>query len=303
MLDRIIDKFVSNQFDVVIGINSDDIFDVARQQVVKRIYSSRSFFASNPVVIIADPFLFVKDDVLYLFYEEQVGFSGKGIIKVISTIDMAHWTKPKVVLSEPFHLSYPNVFEVDGVKYMMPETGSQLSIRLYCATGRLDEWRHIGTLAEGEAFVDSSVVRVADCYYLFTTVRRASGDELWLYSSDSFPGRWEKHPCSPIRKGDGVRCAGPVFASGDSMYRPAQRHDGYYGSGVDIFRIDTITPDRYEETLFREKIIPCSDKCYKAGGHHINSVGFNGKTIVATDCVVRRMKFFEICKRIIGKLK
>ena len=39
-----------------------------------------------------------------------------------------------IVLAEPFHLSYPYVFEWQGSHYMIPESGAAKSVRLYRAS-------------------------------------------------------------------------------------------------------------------------------------------------------------------------
>lgn len=59
----------------------------------------------------ADPFLFVRDDRLYLFYESQVADD-------FGRIDCAEIDGHRIrhlgtVLAEPFHLSYPSAF-ADG---------------------------------------------------------------------------------------------------------------------------------------------------------------------------------------------
>ena len=59
-----------------------------------------------------------------------------------STIDLKHWTKPLVVLKEKFHLSFPWVFTDAGKVYMVPETGTDGSIRVYEATDdTLTRWK------------------------------------------------------------------------------------------------------------------------------------------------------------------
>ena len=60
----------------------------------------------KPVLFQADPFLFVNNNELFLFYELQYGFDPAKIV-MIKTADLKTWTEPIVVLSEPFHLSFP----------------------------------------------------------------------------------------------------------------------------------------------------------------------------------------------------
>ena len=119
-----ISKFQTPVFNICVGIlEEESMFNLDDLKIVKSILSSKNFIDLNPIVIEADPFLFVKDDTLYLFYEEQRGNKGKGILKMTSTQDLKTWTTDVVILEELFHLSYPNVFEYDGRIYMMPESG------------------------------------------------------------------------------------------------------------------------------------------------------------------------------------
>ena len=78
----------------------------------------------------------MKDNELYLFYELQ-HWDDPGCIAMIKTKDLKVWSKPQMVLKEPFHLSFPFVFEDQGVIYMIPESQEDDSIRLYCANDDL----------------------------------------------------------------------------------------------------------------------------------------------------------------------
>ena len=62
------------------------------------------------------------------------------------------------VLTEPFHLSYPNVFEYSGSVYMIPETGHNKDIRLYKAVQFPDKWTLVKSFWVGANFVDTSFV-------------------------------------------------------------------------------------------------------------------------------------------------
>ena len=86
------------QFSTIISIAVNDVFDIESHKIIKRIHSTRNPFGLHPTVIVADPFLFVHKNELYLFYEEQVDLKGKGVIKMIRTSDLEKWDKPKLVL-------------------------------------------------------------------------------------------------------------------------------------------------------------------------------------------------------------
>lgn len=128
--------------------NEDDVLDIKKGKGIFTVPCVPSKIAWNPTIIVADPFLFVKNEKLYLFYESK-GFFSPGVIMMTSTVDLKNWSKPVVVLKESFHLSYPWVFEEEGKIYMIPETGSDKSIRLYEAVNDdLTEFRLVKKLLE-----------------------------------------------------------------------------------------------------------------------------------------------------------
>ena len=57
----------------------------------------------------------------------------RGEIAHATSRDGAAWTYRSVVLREPFHLSYPQVFEWDGAIYMVPESRQDAAVHLYVA--------------------------------------------------------------------------------------------------------------------------------------------------------------------------
>ena len=66
----------------------------------------------KPLLTQADPFLLVKDDVLYLFFEKlYAGIKEKGHLAMVKTTDLRNWSDPVDVLTLPCHLSFPFVFE------------------------------------------------------------------------------------------------------------------------------------------------------------------------------------------------
>lgn len=289
------------QFSTIISIAEDDLFSIEKYKTLKQINSSKNPLSLHPVVIVADPFLFVYKDELHLFYEEQIDLQGKGIIKMTITKDLKEWTEPITVLAEPFHLSYPNVFEIDNQIYMMPETGHGHFIRLYKPNADLTQWTYNKTILEGKHYVDSCILKKENYYYLFTTVYSNPGYQLMLYYSTTLDGNWQEHPQSPIANDtDTARCAGAVFYQNEQLYRPSQLTAQKYGEGVVIYEIETLNTEVYQEKKIQQ-LIPNNQKEYRLGGHHFNHVNWNGKQIVATDALELRFDFWEMIRRITNK--
>ena len=70
----------------------------------------------------ADPHVFFRDDIYYIFIEEYLYKTKKAHISLIEMQQSGNYSDPVKVLEEPFHLSYPHVFEHEGILYMIPET-------------------------------------------------------------------------------------------------------------------------------------------------------------------------------------
>jgi len=288
----------------------EDIFNIRNGMSVFSVPCVPKSLVWNPTIIVADPFLFVKDGKLFLFYESKDFFS-PGVIMMTSTTDLKAWTKPVVVLKEPFHLSYPWVFEEEGKIYMIPETGSDKSIRLYeAANDELTEFQLVKKLliqpqnrVVTMGYGDSSIYKKNGKYYLMTMLQEEEPvNVLELYVSDRLEGPYQPHPCSPIARDNKIgRDAGCWLELGGKLLRFSQDCVQRYGDNVNVSEITKLSPTEYEEKLVQETIIPTDVDFYQEGGHQINAVFFKGKWIVATDAkeyhsmllwrIVRKIQF------------
>lgn len=252
----------------------------------------------------------MKDDTLFLFYESKKLFS-PGVIKMTCTKDLCNWSKPKIVLREPFHLSYPFVFEDNGKIYMIPETGTNNNVRLYAADNNdLTNFYFVRKLLEQPFsgsitinYADSSILKHEGEYYLFTTVQYKGINHLELYISESLFGEFSKHPKSPICCGNLYgRNAGSIILMNDTYYRVAQDCVHRYGDNISVHHITKLTPEDYKEEIIFEKIYKPEvlDGFYKEGGHQFNVTSFRGRMIIATDA---KEYICFLLPRIIGKIR
>ncbi|MBD5531490.1 MAG: hypothetical protein HDQ98_04700 [Lachnospiraceae bacterium] len=182
----------------------------------------------------ADPFLIGKDGKSYLFYETAGPVTGKGKIACLA-LDDAH-AKPRIVLKEPFHLSYPYVFFCAGQYYMMPESRQNHKVMLYRAKQFPWEWEPCRELL-GEDAVDSTLFECGGSRYLFTY--RDGALEIYECETDA-QGLPEKALLlERLSKSKRARPAGALIREGDRYYRPAQLCENFYGEAVLINEIDT----------------------------------------------------------------
>lgn len=258
----------------------------------------------------ADPFLFIKDELVYLFYEQEIyndsdPGSPKSTICAKRTADLVHWDSLGPVLKEQCHLSFPFVFEYDGNQYMIPETRELESVNLYRAKNFPYDWEKIESLLVGDKYVDSSIRFVDGCWYLFTTVWHSERDGLKVFVSDSLFGPYHEHVCSPVNTGyDSMRCGGSVFEYDKKLFRPAQYDIHYYGENLSLYEITVLSPTDYEEQ-FVSYLIDKNNNWSQYGGHHFSIVHDKNSYIIAMDgrCKDnyinnRTRKFFNLFHRI-----
>ena len=259
-------------------------------RVIKEILCSPFFKIFNVKTIEADPFLFVKNDTLYLFYEDKP-IRENAWISMVSTKDLKHWSKPITVLKETCHLSYPWVFEQGGHIYMIPETWGLKSIRLYEANEDLTSFTYVRTILKddneytnGFSFSDTSIYFKNGFYYLFTTINEGTCNILKIYMSKEFDRDYVEHPMSPICTNNKYgRNAGSLIEYSKKLYRVAQDCENRYGDNVNLLEVLELNPVKYKECVVKDDIIPVDTPFYKEGGHQFNMVRFKDGYIIATD--------------------
>lgn len=141
----------------------------------------------------ADPFFFEKDGVLWLFFE-TVDKKMKGRLACYRW-EGEKWTDFQIVLEEPFHLSYPQVFEEEGHVYMIPESGDHGKgcVALYEATDFPKGWVKRMVLID-RPHADSTLLCKDGHYYLACYTNEKESAE--LLHSGKLTGPWTLHPQS-----------------------------------------------------------------------------------------------------------
>ncbi|MCG8634745.1 MAG: hypothetical protein MI863_13010 [Desulfobacterales bacterium] len=219
--------------------------------------------------LVADPFMINHEGTWYMFFEAEVESDDGPIGKIGLAVsgDGFNWAYRGMVLEEPFHLSYPYVFSFEKEIYMIPETRSDRTIRLYKATDFPFKWSFEKTLLRKRRFADNSLFRFNGLWWMFTD---SGNHTLRLYYSDSPLGKWKEHRKSPIlkRQASFARPGGRVVMVDNRPVRFAQDAFPVYGSQVWGFKITTLTPDTYEEVPVTEPIIKATGSGWNARGMH-----------------------------------
>lgn len=283
-----------------------DIFD--EQNLILK-YPLKGLWKPKPLRFQADSFLFVKDEVLYLFYEVQ-HWDDPGYIAMTKTKDLKTWSQPQVVLKEPFHLSFPYVFEDHGNIYMIPESQECDSIRLYQANDDMSSFTFIRTLLSQErirginfSFNDSHIYKKDGRYYLFTSYQKDWMYYQELYMADELlNGKFMKHPQSPICESNEFgRNGGALIDYKGKLLRVTQDCHKDYGDNISLMEVTKIDDSHYEEKLFRQNVFP-HNSIFVDGGHQLNIVKFNGWYIYATDYKVNKWTWYQPYVSLLKKL-
>lgn len=202
-------------------------------------------------VVVADPFLVsVGPDRHLVFFEVYDRKAGRGVIAVAESDDLRRWRYQGVVLSEPFHLSFPCVFEWNGDYFLVPESYQAGEVILYRAVTFPYVWRRESVLLSGRFLVDPSICRHEGQWWMFVETNPArAGDTLRLYRAAGLEGPYVEHPASPIVSGDpaAARSAGRVVLWNGHLVRFAQRCRPVYGTEVRAYEILEMTEHTYLE--------------------------------------------------------
>lgn len=206
----------------------------------------------------ADPFLFEHNQTLYVFYEaydlvERKGKIGYSIIKG----DQA--TEPAIIIDEPYHLSFPNIFEYQGNIYIMPESSTDYRVKLFRAVNFPDEWEPADTVLPEAYAVDSIFLQDNNTTYLLANERYHHPPVGKLSSC------WVKNMLYPlnselkaISRGElvaegeyGVRNAGASILTDNMLIRVGQNcNDGNYGQGLVFNQVESVSPYKEKELLY-----------------------------------------------------
>ncbi len=239
-----------------------------------------------PAAFVADPFMIRNECGWWMFFEILNRRTRRGEIGLAASPDGLSWEYQRVVLKEPFHLSYPFVFAWEGYHYMIPETAATRTVRLYRARAFPFEWEFVGTLASGRSFTDATIFRHGDRWWMFTETSGALPfGELRLYGADDLFGGWSEHPASPLRVDDPVssRPGGRVIEDGGRLLRFSQNCATRYGLDVRAFHVEVLTPTQYRERPAADAPVLCGSGSgwNQHGMHHLDAHRLDDRRVIA----------------------
>ena len=240
----------------------------------------------------ADPMVFKHNGEIYIFaelYDYKLRRGTIGFTKYNGS-SFNNWTP---IITEPFHMSYPFVFEHNGEIYMLPETSGANSLILYKATEFPYKWQKEKTIIDNVKWVDTTLFKQNDSYIGYTESVGEIEDFFIKLNNDL--------EITDIKKFDfdinKNRCGGRMFKLGSDLVRVCQDCTEKYGGALFFRKHDIDTLD--EKEIIR--IIPSElsfDKTpYLDGMHTYTSLD----NIEVIDIKTRRLNFINLFYRLISK--
>ena len=193
----------------------------------------------------ADPFVIERAGRTFLFVEEFPYALARGVVSVAELGADGRFGMPRQVLVEPHHLSYPQVFELGGDVWMIPESSSARQVVLYRAESFPDRWVRHATLIANREISDATLLERDGRFWLFGTERHSQGnpsDTMVVFSADRLDGPWLPHPMNPVLiDRSAARPGGAFVRQGERLYLPVQDGTRVYGGGLGLAELVELT--------------------------------------------------------------
>jgi hypothetical protein len=235
---------------------------------------SKAIKIENPVNhYLADPFVISKNNKTYCFVEDFDYFLSRGCISLYE-LNEVKATRYGKIISEPFHMSYPYVFEYQSKFYMVPETCQNQDIRLYEAEEFPHKWKFLKTIFKDVDAADTTIFEKDGLWWLFTNIDPVKSgqhdSELFIfYSENPLSEKWTSHPKNPVICNSLTGRMGGIIFDKKIIYRVSQKQAfDKYGYATNINKILELSTTDYSEEL--EFTIKPNFFNYLDGTHHIH---------------------------------
>lgn len=181
----------------------------------------------------ADPFLYEENEKVYVFVEAYNLWRAKGEIGV-TFFENGFFSPVKSIIVNDFHMSYPNVFEWNSKKYMIPETSARHQIQLYEAIDFPYNWSLKKVLVDNIDAVDTSILKTCDGkLLLYSKENCEDGRVLWFSLEDDL----SVHPINVSGMAQERPGGNPIYTD-SGIIRPVQDCQECYGQRLLLYKQD-----------------------------------------------------------------
>lgn len=237
----------------------------------------------------ADPFGLWREDRLYVFVERFDYREAHGYLAVHVFDQALRWIASEDVLREPWHLSYPFLFEWQGETWMLPEASASGGLILYRAEDFPLRWVRHSSIELDATPIDATPFRWQDRWWLAYTPAGSPRERLThlhLAWSEALEGPWTPHPANPVLVDpSGVRPGGRSLVIDGALVLPVQDCRTSYGSGMRMLTIARLDPTQFEGRLGPLWLAPDAASPFVDGFHTFGQAG--GVTLI--DCKQRSL--------------
>lgn len=226
---------------------------------------------------LADPFGMWRDGQLHVFAEAYDYRVRIGTIEVFTYSPSLDLVSQQSALIEPWHLSYPLVFEAEGETWMLPEAHRSGALTLYRAVEFPGRWEPAGRIALDHVPVDATPFFHDGLWWLFYCPATSAADKvgsLHVAFAERLQGPWRVHPGNPVRQDRASTRPGgtPQVIDGRVML-PVQDCSHTYGGAIRPLFFDWLDPTRVETEAGPPIAIPFGFAPYVEGMHTLAAAG------------------------------
>ena len=226
---------------------------------------------------LADPFGLWRDDRLHVFAETYDYRNRVGAIEVLTYSRDLAFIDRRPALVEPWHLSYPLVWEADGETWMLPEAHRSGGLTLYRAVDFPGRWEPVRRIELDHVPVDATPFFHEGLWWLFYCPATSTADKvgtLHIAFAERLAGPWRAHPGNPVRRDAASTRPGGTVALVDGVpMLPVQDCSQTYGGAIRPLFFDLLDPERVEARAGSAIPIPAAFAPYGEGMHTLAAAG------------------------------
>ncbi len=225
----------------------------------------------------ADPFGLWRDGRLHVFAEAFDYRDRVGHIDVLVYDQALSLLDCRTVLKEPWHLSYPQVFEAEGETWMLPEAYKSGTLTLYRTIEFPDRWERVCEIPLDGPAIDATPLFHDGRWWLFYAPSRepaARRSHLHVAWAARVTGPWQLHPGNPVRVDlASARPGGTARVEDGVIILPVQDCRATYGGAIRELVITGLSETAFEAADRDGLVAPAWMAPYDAGCHSLSAAG------------------------------